>query len=96
MLLVLDEFGKSLESIRDGGDADPYVLQQLAEAGQGAGLPIFILTLQHLSFVDYLAEAGSSKRREWAKVQGRFEDVAFVDSPGQTRALIGSRLRGAG
>ena len=90
LLLVLDEFGKSLESIRDGGDADPYVLQQLAEAGQGAGLPIFILTLQHLSFVDYLAEAGSSKRREWAKVQGRFEDVAFVDSPGQTRALIGS------
>ena len=90
LLLVVDEFGKSLESIRDGGDADPYVLQQLAEAGQGAGLPIFILTLQHLSFEDYLVGADSSKRREWAKVQGRFEEVAFVESPRQTRALIGS------
>ena len=37
LLLVVDEFGKTLEAIRDGGDADPYVLQQLAEAGQGAG-----------------------------------------------------------
>ena len=39
LLLIVDEFGKSLEAIRDGGDADPYVLQQLAEAGQGDGLP---------------------------------------------------------
>ena len=90
LLLVVDEFGKTLEAIRDGGDADPYVLQQLAEAGQGAGLPIFIVTLQHLSFDDYLVGAEASKRREWAKVQGRFEDVAYVESGRQTRALIGS------
>ena len=90
LLLVVDEFGKSLEAIRDGGEADPYVLQQLAEAGQGAGLPIFIVTLQHLSFDDYLVGAEASTRREWAKVQGRFEDVAYVESGRQTRALIGS------
>ena len=90
LLLVVDEFGKTLEAIRDGGDADPYVLQQLAEAGQGAGLPIFLVTLQHLSFDDYLVGAEASKRREWAKVQGRFEDVAYVESGRQTRALIGS------
>ena len=90
LLLVVDEFGKTLEAIRDGGDADPYVLQQLAEAGQGAGLPIFIVTLQHLSFDDYLVGAEASKRREWAKVQGRFEDVAYVESARQTRTLIGS------
>ena len=90
LLLVVDEFGKSLEAIRDGGEADPYVLQQLAEAGQGAGLPIFIVTLQHLSFDDYLVGTEASTRREWAKVQGRFEDVAYVESGRQTRALIGS------
>ncbi|MYH21970.1 MAG: hypothetical protein F4130_06805 [Acidobacteria bacterium] len=90
LLLVVDEFGKTLEAIRDGGDADPYVLQQLAEAGQGAGLPIFIVTLQHLSFDDYLIGAEAAKRREWAKVQGRFEDVAYLESGRQTRALIGS------
>ena len=90
LLLIIDEFGKNLEAIRDGGDADPYLLQQLAEAGQGSGLPIFVVTLQHLSIEDCLAGADGVQRREWAKVQGRFEDVSFVDSPGQTRSLIGT------
>ena len=90
LLLIIDEFGKNLEAIRDGGDADPYLLQQLAEVGQGSGLPIFVVTLQHLSFEDCLSGADSVQRREWAKVQGRFEDVSFVDSPGQTRSLIGT------
>ena len=90
LLLVIDEFGKNLEAIRDGSDADPYLLQQLAEAGQGSGLPIFVLTLQHLSFEDYLAGADGPKRREWAKVQGRFEDIAYVESTRQIRALIGT------
>ena len=76
--------------MREGGDADPYLLQQLAEAGQGSGLPIFVVTLQHLSFEDYLAGTDSAQRREWAKVQGRFEDLSFVDSAEQTRTLIGT------
>ncbi|MXW42564.1 MAG: hypothetical protein F4138_02440 [Acidimicrobiia bacterium] len=95
LLLIFDEFGKNLEAVADkaatgGTDTDPYLLQQLAEAGQGHGLPIFILTLQHQSFDDYLSSVDAPKRREWAKVQGRFEDVAYVESPAQTRALIGS------
>ncbi len=90
LLLIIDEFGKNLEAVRDGGDADPYLLQQLAEAGQGSGLPIFVVTLQHLSFEDCLAGADDGRRREWAKVQGRFEDVAFVDSHEQTRSLVGT------
>ena len=90
LLLVVDEFGKALEAVRDGGDADPYVLQQLAEAGQGTGLPIFLLTLQHLAFEDTLTGADAARRREWAKVQGRFEDVAYVETPAATRAMIAS------
>lgn len=90
LLLIIDEFGKNLEAIRGSNDADPYLLQQLAEAGQGSGLPIFLLTLQHLSFEDYLTGADGPQRREWAKVQGRFEDIAYVESPRQTRALIGT------
>ena len=90
LLLIVDEFGKNLEAIRDSNGGDPYLLQQLAEAGQGSGLPIFMLTLQHLSFGDYLASTDGTRRREWSKVQGRFEDIAYVDSASETRALIGS------
>jgi hypothetical protein len=90
LLLIIDEFGKNLEAVRDGRGADPYLLQRLAEAGQGSGLPIFVVTLQHLSLDDCLASADVAQRREWAKVQGRFEDVSFVDSAGQTRSLVGT------
>ena len=90
LLLIIDEFGKNLEAIGDSTEADPYLLQQLAEAGLGSGLPIFLLTLQHLSFENHLAGATGPRRREWAKVQGRFEDIAYVESSRQSRALIGT------
>ncbi len=90
LLLVIDEFGKNLEAIGDSSEADPYLLQQLAEAGQGSGLPLFLLTLQHLSFEDYLSHTEEAQRREWAKIQGRFESIPYTESAGQTRAFIGS------
>ncbi len=88
LLLVIDEFGKNLEAARDDESSDTYLLQRLAEAGQGTGLPIFVITLQHLSFEEYLADVDDRRRRDWAKVQGRFVDVAFAESAAQTRALI--------
>lgn len=90
LLLIIDEFGKNLEAIQDSSEADPYLLQQLAEAGQGSGLPIFVVTLQHLSLDDHLADTDSPRRKEWAKVKGRFEDITYVESPRQMRALIGT------
>ena len=41
LLVVIDEFGKNLEAVDQSTDTDPYLLQQLAEAGQVAGAPIF-------------------------------------------------------
>lgn len=83
VLLVIDEFGKTLEYLaarRDAEDAhnDMFLLQEIAEAGAGqAGLPLFTLTLQHLSFLDYASRSGALERREWAKIQGRFEDITY-------------------
>ncbi len=93
LLLIIDEFGKNLEAITKRSDADPYLLQQLAEAGQGSGLPIFMLTLQHLSLEDHLSVSESPRRREWIKVSGRFEDIAYVESAVATRTLIGETFR---
>lgn len=94
ILLVIDEFGKTLEYLaggRDTGNAhdDVFVLQEIAELGAGlSGLPVFTLTLQHLSFLDYAARSSSLQRREWAKVQGRFEDITFTPELSDAVQLI--------
>ena len=89
LLIVIDEFGKNLEAAQQRSDADLYLLQLLAEAAQTErGAPIFLVTMQHLAFGDYAAAADTAQQREWAKIQGRFEDIVFVDAAAQTRQLI--------
>lgn len=92
--LLIDEFGKNLEAYVDSGaDGDLYLLQQLAELGQGGqALPFIIMTLQHLSFDEYVADATTQRRREWAKVQGRFQDVPYVESNAQSRKLMSAAI----
>ena len=93
VLLVIDEFGKILEYLANRRDTnahdDLFVLQEIAEQGAGrSGLPLFTLTLQHLSFLDYAARSTSLQRREWAKVQGRFEDITFTPDLSDAVQLI--------
>ena len=91
-ILVIDEFGKNLEAYADApSESDPFILQGIAEMGQGEkALPIFVMTMQHLSFDDYIQSSSSSQRKEWAKIQGRFQDIPYIDSPIQSRKLISS------
>ena len=72
VLLVIDEFGKNLEAFADArGDADLYLLQQLAEWSRGeTGIPVVVVTLQHMAFGDYAEGASVAHRREWTKIQG--------------------------
>ncbi|MEY9948432.1 ATP-binding protein [Kitasatospora sp. GAS1066B] len=98
VLLILDEFGKTLEYLAaagDNGDADSdvFLLQMLAEKGAGrSGLPLFIFTLQHLAFTDYAARSSSVQTQEWAKIQGRFEDITFAPNLGDAVHLMQRRL----
>ncbi|MFE2271084.1 ATP-binding protein [Streptomyces lavendulae] len=98
VLLILDEFGKSLEYVAAAGDAgdadsDVFLLQMLAEKGAGrSGLPLFIFTLQHLAFTDYAARSSAVQTQEWAKVQGRFEDITFAPNLGDAVHLMRRRL----
>ena len=93
-LVVIDEFGKNLEAFAQGGaESDPYLLQELAELTQGtSALPLVVITMQHLAFDEYVTSSGSTQRREWAKVQGRFQDIPFIESSEQSRRLISSAV----
>lgn len=90
LVILIDEFGKNLEAFGDErSSGDPYLLQEIAELSQGLNaLPIVLITMQHLAFDEYVMDAGSTQRREWAKVQGRFHDIGFLDSPDQSYLLI--------
>ncbi|MFF6843437.1 ATP-binding protein [Streptomyces tanashiensis] len=98
LLLVIDEFGKTLEHLaghNEFADAqhDLFLLQELAERAAGRnGLPVYLMTLQHLSFMDYASRSSELKTREWAKIQGRFEDITFVPHHGDSLHLLRRRL----
>jgi len=84
LLLVIDELGKTLEhAARSDGPADDvYLLQELAElAARSEAAPVMLVTLLHQSVERYARGLGAETRAEWAKVQGRFQDVAFLDAP---------------
>ncbi|OBG78133.1 MULTISPECIES: hypothetical protein [unclassified Mycobacterium] len=94
VLLVIDEFGKNLEHFASSSnDGDPFLLQELAEMTQGEGAaPLVIITMQHLSFDEYVQDSSTARRREWSKVQGRFQDIPYVESAAQSRRLIASAI----
>ena len=98
VLLVIDEFGKNLEAFAERpGDGDLFLLQELAEwTRRGSGSRLALVTLQHMAFGDYADGASAMQRREWVKVQGRFEDIPFVDTSGQTISLVAASFEEMG
>ncbi|WP_414574602.1 hypothetical protein [Anabaena sp. CCY 9402-a] len=90
IFLVIDELGKNLEyAAHAQGDEDLYLLQQLAELPKNSKTPIYILGILHQAFGEYSQRLANVQRNEWAKIQGRFEDIAFTESSGQMMSLIG-------
>ena len=95
LLLVIDELGKFLEyAAQSPAQGDVFVLQTLAEfATRSRQTPLFLLTILHQAFEQYAHRLAKSQREEWAKVQGRFEDIAFVEPAEQILRLIASAIQ---
>lgn len=94
LLLVIDELGKFLEYAAEyPAQGDVFVLQTLAEfATRSEQTPLLFLTILHQAFEQYANKFAKSQQEEWAKVQGRFEDIAFVEPTEQVLRLIGSAI----
>lgn len=93
VLLIIDEMGKTLEfASQNEGVEDLYLLQQLAELSRKEKYQVYIIGLLHQSFVDYGQRLATAERNEWAKIQGRFEDIPFIESPLQMTRLIGQAI----
>lgn len=98
LFVVVDELGKMLEYAAVHPDeGDIFALQMLAErASRTAGSdqpPLFLTTILHQAFERYASHLDRVQREEWQKVQGRFEDVAFVEPADTTLQLLAEAIQ---
>ncbi|WP_052349722.1 hypothetical protein [Picosynechococcus sp. NKBG042902] len=90
ILLIVDELGKNLEyAARHQGQEDLYLLQQIAELELKGEHQVYFIGLLHQSFGGYSDRLSVTEQNEWNKIQGRFEDIPFSESPNQMTRLIG-------
>lgn len=94
LMVILDEAGKTLEHAAHHPDVgDVQLLQELAEASnRSEGAPIVFVVLLHQAFEQYAGRLSLTERSEWAKVQGRFQDLAFQEASHEVLRLIGEAL----
>jgi len=93
ILLILDELGKTLEYAARHPGEDIYLLQELAEAASRSGTQPFLLVgILHQAFEQYGEHLDLAARKEWAKVQGRFSDIAFLEPPEQQMWLAAQAM----
>ena len=94
LFIVIDELGKFLEyEARHYGANDIFLLQSLAEhalAPHEAKLAMVVML--HQAFEQYARGLGESLKNEWAKVQGRFENIPFLESSEQTLRVVAAAI----
>ena len=84
VIIVIDEFGKNLDFMsHHPHKGDIFLLQQLAELNF-----VYIWVCLHQAFDEYAAGLSTTQQQEWRKIQGRFEDISFVESTGQMLKII--------
>ena len=90
VVLIVDELGKFLEyEARHYGANDIYLLQALAEhACNGHQCNLLLFVMLHQSFEQYAKGLGENLKNEWSKVQGRFEEVPFIESSEQVLRVV--------
>ena len=95
VLLIIDELGKFLEyEARHYGANDIYLLQALAEhAYKGQSVNLNLIVLLHQSFEQYAKGLGENLKNEWSKVQGRFEEIPFIESAEQVLRVVASAFQ---
>lgn len=87
-LIVVDEFGKNLDYMSHYHErGDIFILQQLAEMDK-----IYLWVCLHQAFDEYAVGLSTVQRREWGKVQGRFEDISFLESTTHMLLLMRNAL----
>lgn len=89
VILFIDEMGKFLEAAAQDG-ADLYIFQQLAELASRSDRRLIVVGILHQAFEEYANRLSQEARDEWAKIQGRFVDLA-INTAGEEQIDLISR-----
>lgn len=88
IFIAVDELGKNLEYQAHHPElGDIYLLQALAEMKE-----VFLWVCLHQAFGVYSTALTRIQKEEWQKVQGRFEDISYVEPPTRSFDLVKEAL----
>jgi hypothetical protein len=98
VLAEIDELGKFLEyESYHPQHREIHLLQLLAEHAHAANrAPLHLVVMLHQAFEHYSQRVGKQLRDEWQKVQGRFNTLAFLESPEQSIRIVAAAFERQG
>ena len=91
LLVFIDEMGKFLEAAAHDG-TDIYFFQQLAELASRSNKRLIVVGILHQAFEEYAHRLAREMRDEWAKIQGRFVDLAVNIGGDEQIDLLGRAI----
>ena len=91
LIVFIDEMGKFLEGAAYEGN-DIYFFQQLAELASRSDNRLIVVGILHQAFEEYAHRLSREMRDEWAKIQGRFVDLAVNTGPDEQLELIAQAI----
>lgn len=93
VLFLVDEFGRVFENARlRPSETDVSVVQDLAEAAsRGGETGLALMGVLHQGVGDYAA-SDPSLRREFSKIEGRFDPIVFAETTASQIQLIASAI----
>ena len=91
LMVFIDEMGKFLEGAAYDG-TDIYFFQELAEIASRSNNRLIVVGILHQAFEEYAYRLSREMRDEWAKIQGRFIDLAISVGPDEQLELLGRAI----
>lgn len=94
VVIVIDELGKSLEyASQNISQNDIGVLQLFSELANRSHGYFSLITVLHQAFDRYAEMLNPIQQQEWSKVQGRFENIGFLESNAEILNLLEQAIK---
>ena len=97
IVLLVDELGKFIEFAgRKKIVGDIFILQELAEAGAAESqVPISLFVMLHQAMEFYSKDLDQATKNEWRKIQGRYEEISFIENIEQSVRILSKAIEPA-